>query len=152
MHLKGLRLFLALATITWAAAVPGVFLSWSAASTAMEGLGAGPLAYDKMLDYWLRMASGAFGLIGCLYLLPTIKPRRFREFIPWLGLLGLVEGVILIVHGLRLGLRPWPFYGDVAACLVSGGGILSCWRGARAELYADRVKESASYHLRRKAK
>jgi len=144
MPLKPLRVFLGLASVTWGAAVPGVFLSWSVAAAAMEGFGAGPVEYDKMLDYWFRMASGAFGLIGCLYLLPTIRPRRFREFIPWLGMLALVEGVVLIVHGIRLGLRPWPFYGDVAACLVSGGGILSCWRAARVELYGDIVEPCAS--------
>ena len=122
-----LRVFLALAALTWGAAIPGIFLSWDAATAAMEGFGAGPLAYDKMMDYWLRMASGAFGLIGCLYLLPAIRPHRFREVIPWLGLFALVEGVVLMVHGFRLGLRPWPFHGDVTACLVSGGGILWCW-------------------------
>jgi hypothetical protein len=143
MHLKGLRAFLGLATVTWGAAIPGVFLSWNTATAAMEGFGAGPLVYDKMLDYWLRMVCGAFGLIGCLYLLPTIQPRRFREFIPWLGLLALVEGLVLIVHGFRLGLRPWPFYGDFAACLVSGVGILSCWRAARGELCRNIVEPNA---------
>ena len=85
MRLRALRLFLGLAAVTWLAAVPGVFLSWNTAIAAMEGFGARPIEYDKMLDYWLRMASGAFGLIGCLYLLPTIRPRRFQEFVPWLG-------------------------------------------------------------------
>src|SRR5262252_6994887 len=117
MRLKALRAFLGLAAVTWGAAVPGVFVSWEAAATAMEGFGAAPVGYDKMLDYWLRMASAAFGLMGCIYLLPTIRPRRFREFIPWLGLFALVEGAVLLVHGIRLGLQPWPFYGDVAACL-----------------------------------
>ena len=80
------------------------------------------------------MASGACGLIGCLYLLPTIRPWRFRECMPWLGLVALAEGVVLLVHGLRLSLEPWPFYGDIAACLVSGFGILESWRASRAEL------------------
>lgn len=135
MQLKALRVFLGLAAVTWGAAVAGVFLSWDTAAAAMEGFGAGAVEYDRMLDYWLRMASGAFGLIGCLYLLPSVRPVKFREFIPWLGLLSLVEGLVLMVHGVRLGLGPWPFYGDVAACLVSGVGILACWRLARAELY-----------------
>ncbi|MHB1309037.1 MAG: hypothetical protein ACYC23_18320, partial [Limisphaerales bacterium] len=73
-----LRVFLGLAAATWGAAIPGVFLSWDTATAAMEGLGAGTVEYDQMLDYWLRMATGAFGLIGCLYLLPAIRPRRFQ--------------------------------------------------------------------------
>ena len=134
MQLRLLRVFLGLGAATWGAAIPGVFLSWDTAIGAMEGLGAGTVEYDKMLDYWLRMAAGAFGLIGCLYLLPAIRPRKFGEIIPWLGLLALAEGLVLMVHGLRLGLPPWPFYGDVAACLLSGGGILACWSRTRAEL------------------
>ena len=144
MHLKLLRVFLGQAAITWGAAIPGVFLSWDAAAAAMEGFGAGEVEHDKMLDYWLRMASAAFGLIGCLYLLPAIRPVKFREFIPWLGLLALAEGLVLTVHGIRLGLGPWPFYGDVAACLVSGVGILACWRLARAELYQETAESCAA--------
>jgi len=36
----------------------------------------------------------------------------------------LVEGVILLVHGLRLSLPQFPFYGDVSASFVGGAGIL----------------------------
>lgn len=140
IKLRLLRIFLGLAAVTWGAATPGVFLSWDAATAAMEGLGAKALEYDKMLDYWLRMAAGGFGLIGCLYLLPAIQPRRFQEFIPWLGLLAIVEGVILLFHGLRLALDPWPFLGDVAACLVAACGILFCWFGVRSDLSRGRVE------------
>ena len=136
MQLKLLRAFLGLAAVTWGAAVPAVFMTWDAARAAMEGLGAKALEYDRMLDYWLRMAAGAFSLIGCLYLLQMIQPRRFRAVIPWFGAFAVAEGLVLLVHGVRLSLSPWPFYGDVAACFVSGVGILTCWRGARPELYA----------------
>ncbi len=43
----------------------------------------------------------------------------------------LLEGVILLAHGLRLGLGPFPFYGDVSACLILGTGILILSRAAR---------------------
>ena len=36
----------------------------------------------------------------------------------------ILEGVLLLVSGLRLGLGPFPFYGDVAACFLGGAGIL----------------------------
>jgi len=99
-------------------------MSWAAAAQALQGLGAQPIHYDPMLDYWLRMASGAFGLVGCWYLILTIWPRKFSVAIPWFGALMLVEGLILLVHGLRLSLPPFPFYGDTAACFLMGGGIL----------------------------
>lgn len=125
VRLRLLRLFLGFSAIAWGVSVCGVFLSWTAAAQALEGLGAQPINYDPMLDYWLRMASGAFALIGCWYLILAIWPRRFSVAIPWFGVLMLVEGIILLVHGVRLGLDPLPFYGDTAACFIGGGGIIA---------------------------
>lgn len=135
ISLKLLRAFLGLSAATWGAAVFGIFLGWDTAAAAMEGMGADPIAYDRMLDYWLRMASGAFALIGALYLLLMFQPKRYREMIPWFGIFALVEGVVLLVHGLRLSLPPMPFYGDVAACFAGGIGILICWRRSKPVLY-----------------
>jgi len=45
----------------------------------------------------------------------------------------LVEGIILLVHGLRLALPPFPFYGDVPACFLGGAGILLLSRHAKPE-------------------
>jgi hypothetical protein len=98
----------------------GVFLSWSAAANALQELGAQPIAYDRMLDYWLRMASGAFALVGCWYLVMMIWPRRFAAAIPWFGALMLVEGFVLLFHGIRLGLPPFPFYGVPVSSEVGG--------------------------------
>jgi hypothetical protein len=131
MQLRLLRLFLGLAALAWGASIAGVFLSWSAASQALQGLGAEPIAYDRMLDYWLRMAAGAFTLIGCWYLVLTIWPGKFHAAIPWFGGLMLVEGIILLVHGLRLSLPPFPFYGDTTACFLCGIGILYFSRFAK---------------------
>jgi hypothetical protein len=124
MNLRLLRLFLGFSAFAWGVSLFGVFASWPAATEALEGLGAQPIAYDRMLDYWLRMASGAFALVGCLYLLLMFRPRKFQIVIPWFGGLMLVEGLILLVHGIRLSLPPLPFYADTAACFIGGGGII----------------------------
>ena len=124
MHLRILRLFLGFAAFAWGASVVGVFASWSDAVQALQGLGAQPIAYDRMLDYWLRMAAGAFALIGCWYLLLIIWLQKHLAAIPWFGGLMLVEGTILLIHGLRLRLAPFPSYCDTAACLVGGGAFL----------------------------
>lgn len=115
MCLRLLRLFLGFAAFAWGVSVMGVFMSWSAAVEVLRGLGAQPIGYDRMLDYWLRMASGAFALVGCWYLVLMIWPRKFHAAIPWFGGLMVVEGVILLVHGLRLSLPPFPFYADTLA-------------------------------------
>jgi hypothetical protein len=111
----------------------GVFLSWSAVSQALQGLGAQPIAYDRMLDYWLRMAAGAFALVGCWFLVLMIWPQKFHAAIPWFGGFMLAEGLVLLLHGLRLSLPPFPFYGDTAACFVGGGAILYLARYAKPE-------------------
>jgi len=131
MHLRLLRLILGFAAFAWGISIVGVFASWSAASQALQGLGAQPIAYDRMLDYWLRMASGAFALVGCWYLILMLWPQKFHAAIPWFGALMLVEGVILLVHGLRLSLPPFPFYGDTSACILGGGAILYLARYAK---------------------
>jgi hypothetical protein len=132
MNLRLLRLFLGFSAFAWGVSVFGVFLSWSDAAEQLQALGAGPIAYDKMLDYWLRMAAGAFALVGGLYLLLMPRPVEHRSMIPWFGGLMLAEGLILLVHGLRLSLPALPFYADTAACLGGGGGILWFW--SRADL------------------
>lgn len=106
-------------------------MSWPSAAEALEGLGAQPIIYDRMLDYWLRMASGAFALVGVWFLVMMMWPHKFHLAIPWFGGLMLVEGVILLVHGIRLSLPPFPFYCDTAACIVGGGAILYLSRYAR---------------------
>ena len=124
MALRRLRFFLGFSALVWGVSVFGVFAPWAAAVEALQGLGAERISYDRMLDYWLRMAAGAFTLVGAWYLILMLRPQKFRAAIPWFGGLMLVEGLILTGHGLRFSLPAFPFYADVAACFFGGGGIL----------------------------
>jgi len=132
--MRWLRVLLGFCAVAWGVSFLGVVVPWPLAQGALQGWGARPSPYDPMLDYWLRMASGAFALVGGLYLLLMLQPRKYWAMIPWFGLLTLVEGVILLAHGLRLGLPPLPFYADTSACFVGGGGVLLCWWRASAAL------------------
>ena len=76
-----------------------------------------------MVDYWMRMAAGAFTGIGIFVFFVALWPHKFRNVIGLIGALSVLEGLILLVHGLRLGLPPFPFYGDTAFCLLIGAGI-----------------------------
>src|SRR5262245_235456 len=131
VRLRLLRLFLAGSAFAWGVSVFGVFLPWPTAVETLQGLGAKTIPADPMLDYWLRMASGAFFLVGVLFLLLALYPKRFANIIPVMGAIMLAEGAILLFHGVRLGLSPFPFYGDTAFCFVSGGGILLLRDSAR---------------------
>jgi hypothetical protein len=120
MKLRFLRIILGFAGLVWIASCCGSFIRWPVAEVALEGLGAQPIGYDRTLDYWLRMAAGAFTLIGCWFLALAIWPIRFRAAIPWFGTFMLLEGIILLVHGLSLSLPPFPFYADSGVCLLPG--------------------------------
>jgi hypothetical protein len=124
MPLRLLRLFLLFSALAWGVCIVGVFASWSQINSIAQGMGARPIAYDPMLDYWLRMICGAFTLVGVWYLMLALWPCKFAVAIPWFGWLMIVEGAILLISGLRLGIGPFPFYGDVALSFVCGGGIV----------------------------
>lgn len=114
------RLVLLAASFGWGVSVLGVFLPWSVTATGLEGLGAGAIPNDPMLDYWSRMACGAFTIIGSLYAAILIAPHKYAVMIPLMAWLTIGEGVILLVSGLSLGLQPFPFYCDTAFCLGIG--------------------------------
>lgn len=132
MPLRLLRLFLAFSEFGWGVCIVGVFVSWPQVNAIAQGMGAQPIAYDKMLDYWLRMICGAFALVGVWYLALALWPRKFAVAIPWFGWIMIVEGIILLISGLRLGISPFPFWGDVALSLVCGGGIVWFAKAAKA--------------------
>jgi hypothetical protein len=128
-----LRVFLGAAAFGWIVCFYGVFASWSAVVKGLEFFGAHAIAYDRMLEYWLRMFSAAFGLIGVWYGMMMLRPRKFAAAIPWFGVIMLLEGIILLVHGVRLSLPPFPFYIDTTACFVVGGGIVYFAPAAKSE-------------------
>lgn len=123
MKTRLLRLLLLASAFAWAVSVVAVLLPWPMAVTALRGLGAGEIPADPMLDYWLRMAAGAFTGVGIFFLALALWPRRFANVIGMAGTLMFAEGLVLLVHGLRLGLPPFPFYADTAFCLLVGAGI-----------------------------
>jgi len=115
-------------------------MSWSSFLKLLHGLGGPMVGYDRMLDYWLRMTAGVYTLVGLLYLLLAFNPAKYRAVIPWFGWVMVIEGVVLLLHGIRLALPPFPFYADVATCFIGGGGIL--WFARRTDY--DAVASSLS--------
>lgn len=121
---KLLRFVLFASGIAWGASIFGVILPWDNAETLLQGLGAHPVEYDPMLNYWLRMAAGAFTLVGCVFFAMAWDPKRYAAMIPLFGWLMLLEGIILLISGLSLKLAPFPFISDTAFCLLAGAAIL----------------------------
>lgn len=65
------------------------------------------------------LGAAAIGWIVCLYGVFASWPA-VTEALVGFGALMLVEGVILLVYGIKLSLPPFPFYGDTLACFVVG--------------------------------
>lgn len=129
-----LRIFLGLTALGWGICVAGVLVP---SSMAFEFVGliadvdTTPFESDPMFDYWLRMASSVFALVGLGYLGLAIWPTRFAIVLPFAGAFMILEGLVLLIHGLRLGLDPVPFLGDTTFCLAGGIGILGCMGSGR---------------------
>lgn len=119
-----MRVLLICGALGWGISVFGVFAPWMSVKEQLTGLGARQISDDPMLIYWLRMTAGAFAAIGVLFLICAIWPERYRKVILLLGGFQVLEGIVLLVHGLTLGLSPLPFYVDTVFCLLIGGGIL----------------------------
>lgn len=133
MYARLLKLILAVAAFGWGISFLGVLLPWSVATAGLSGLGAGPIPSDPMLDYWLRMAGGGFSMIGAIFAAVLVRPGKYAVVLPLLAWLCIAEGAVLLVSGLRLGLPPFPFWGDTTFCLGVGVGILVVYPRARKE-------------------
>lgn len=123
--LNFLRLLLLGAGLGWGLTIVGAFLPWDWATEHLEKFGgSGEIPNDVMLNYWMRMASGAFGIVGAFFLLAAWKPFLYKEIIPVLAYGSILEGAILLFYGLKFELPIFPFGPDVAIALIPGIGIM----------------------------
>ena len=118
------RIFLLAGAIGWGVSILGVLLPWSVMDIVLQNMGAASPVTDVQVQYWFRMATGAWSIIGFLYLMILLNPQKYNNLIPLLGWGTLFEGIVLLIHGLYLNLPIFPFAGDVGFCLFVGGGLL----------------------------
>ena len=123
------RIFLLAGAIGWGVSILGVLLPWSVMDIVLQNMGAASPITDVQVQYWFRMATGAWSIIGFLYLIVLLKPQKYNNLIPLLAWGTLFEGIVVLIHGLYLNLPIFPFAGDVGFCLIVGGGLLLCNRG-----------------------
>ena len=118
------RIFLLAGAIGWGVSILGVLLPWSVMDIVLQNMGAASPITDEQVEYWFRMATGAWSIIGFLYLIVLLKPQKYNNLIPLLAWGTVFEGIVLLIHGLYLNLPLFPFAGDVGFCLIVGGGLL----------------------------
>ncbi len=118
------NLFLAAGAIGWGVSIVGVFLPWRLMDFVLQNMGASAPVTDSHLQYWFRMATGAWSVIGFLFLMVLLFPAKYRNLVPLLAVGTLFEGVVLWLWGMFLKLTLFPFAGDVGFCIVVGCGLL----------------------------
>ena len=118
------RIFLLAGAIGWGVSILGVLLPWNVMDIVLQNMGAASPITDVQVQYWFRMATGAWSIIGFLYLIVLMKPQKYNNLIPLLAWGTVFEGIVLLIHGLYLNLPLFPFAGDVGFCLIVGGGLL----------------------------
>ena len=118
------KIFLAAGAIGWGIAVLGVLLPWNWIAPMLQSMGAVYDFSDHQVQYWFRMATGGWSVIGFLFLMVLLFPSKYRNLLPLLAVGTLFEGVVLLTWGMFLKLPLFPFAGDVGFCIVVGCGLL----------------------------
>jgi hypothetical protein len=121
-----LRAMLILVALSGLHCVVFLFIPWERTLAVVkwlkiEGV---PDRYSPITEYWALMMAALCVVIGYLYLVAALKPQKYRNVLPILGWALVFIGVTAGYHGFRLGLPPWPFYGDLVICAVCGPGIV----------------------------
>lgn len=95
------------------------------------------------------MATGGWSVIGLIFLAVLLKPEKYKNLIPLLGIGSIFEGVILLTHGMMLHLPWFPFTGDVGFCLIVGIGLLisNHGHGDNYGLLAGRTPDTSLWHF-----
>lgn len=125
--LRTLQLGLLLGSIGWGISFFFTFASWETAADQLFLMGAGRMDYHPLLDYWLRMASAAFGCIGIASALACVWPRSFPGMVVLLGIFHLFMGCVLAVSAALNKLDPEmhpTFQADITFCFVTAILIL----------------------------
>lgn len=120
--LRTLQLGLLLSSIGWGISFLFTFSTWDSAADQLRVMGADQIEYQPLLDYWLRMASAAFGCIGIASALACISPRSYQGLILLLGPFHAFMGVVLTVSAAsnKLNTESHPtFVADITFCFVT---------------------------------
>jgi hypothetical protein len=118
-----LRLGLLLSTCGWGISFIFTFSSWDSAASQLQDMGANKIQYDPLLEYWLRMASSAFGCIGIASALACFRPAKFFGLIRLLGPFHFIVGTTLAISAYRIPLTPDlhpTFIPDIVFCFLAG--------------------------------
>lgn len=120
--LRTLQIGLLFSSMGWGISFYFTFATWDSASDQLYLMGAGTIEYNPLLDYWLRMASAAFGCIGIASIIACIRPVFFHGLILLLGPFHAFVGAVLAISASRnhLNTESHPtFVADITFCFLT---------------------------------
>lgn len=127
MKYKFLKILLLLGAIGWGSSIIFVVSSWEFYNNILAAIGASPVPYKPMFDYWLKMASIVFVCFGILFLLAFLNIEKYKAIIPVLGLFSIIIGSVLLFAAISNNLnlnQHLAFVVDVFFCYFVGCGII----------------------------
>ena len=126
--LRALQIGLIFSSMGWGISFIFTFSNWDSASDQLYLMGAEPIEYQPLLDYWMKMASAAFGCIGIGSALACMRPVLFRGFILFLGPFHLFVGSVLVASAVTNQLNPEShptFIADITFCFITAFLIMT---------------------------
>ncbi len=126
--LRALQIGLIFSSMGWGISFIFTFSNWDSASDQLYLMGAERIEYQPLLDYWLKMASAAFGCIGIGSALACMRPVLFRGFILFLGPFHLFVGSVLVASAVinQLNTESHPtFVADITFCFITAFLIIT---------------------------
>jgi hypothetical protein len=126
--LRALQIGLIFSSMGWGISFIFTFSSWDSASDQLYLMGAERIEYQPLLDYWLKMASAAFGCIGIGSALACMRPVLFQGFILFLGPFHLFVGSVLVASASinQLNTESHPtFVADITFCFITAFLIMT---------------------------
>lgn len=108
-------------------------------------LGIGEFPRSPLVDYLTRSVAALYGFHGCLLLLISTDPVRYRAFVYYAAVMNLLFGVIMVAIDLHAGMPlVWTLVeGPPISALGLVLGVLNWQQASRESLRSD-VKQQAS--------
>ena len=124
---KLLKFALLLGSVGWGISFYFTFTSWENSTNQLYQMGATPIQYQPLLDYWLKMASSLFGGVGIIFFICYRNPAKYKTTIPLLCYPSILVGVVILSSALlnKLTLSIHPTYpADITFCFLVGISII----------------------------
>lgn len=128
--LKGLLWFCGLMLLI---TFPMALVSWSVVEKFYEWFGLAPLAPDALNVYFYRVTCASCGMVGIYFIIIALDPVRYLPLIRLTGWGMIFLGLVALVTGITVNMKPPWYIADGGICTLLGLLItVLCPKGKKA--------------------